>query len=80
MVLLQDFTQQELVDFVTANYSVKPFVGKQIFGWLTRNAEFDQMTNIPKALRQRLAEDCVASSVHSVKTLVSTIDGTHKFL
>ena len=80
MVLLQDFTQQELVDFVTANYSVKPFVGKQIFGWLTRNAEFDQMTNIPKALRQRLAEDCVASSVHIVKTLVSSIDGTQKFL
>lgn len=80
MVLLQDFTQQELVDFVTANYSVKPFVGKQIFGWLTRNAEFEQMTNIPKSLRNSLAEDCVATSVHIVKTLVSAVDGTQKFL
>ena len=41
MVLLQDFTQTELTDFVTANYNVKPFVGKQIFDWLTKNADFD---------------------------------------
>lgn len=80
MVLLQDFTQNELVDFVTANYSVKPFVGKQIFGWLNKNADFAQMTNLPIALRDKLAEECVAQSVQIIKTLTSDIDGTQKFL
>lgn len=80
MVLLQDFTQTELTDFVTANYNVKPFVGKQIFDWLTKNADFDEMTNLPKALRDKLKADCVARSAVIVKTLTSAIDGTQKFL
>ena len=79
MVLLQDFTQSELTDFVTANYNVKPFVGKQIFDWLTKNADFDEMTNLPKALRDKLKADCVARSAVIVKTLTSAIDGTQKF-
>ena len=80
MVLLQDFSQSELVEYMTANYSVKPFVGKQIFGWLVRNADFDQMTNVSKNLREQLKQNCVAVSAHIVKTLTSSIDGTQKFL
>ncbi len=80
MILLQDFTQAELTDYVTTNYSVKPFVGKQIFEWLTRNADFDEMTNISKSLRERMKQDCIATSTHIIKTLTSNIDGTQKFL
>ena len=29
MILLQDYNLQELTEFLTANYNVKPFVAKQ---------------------------------------------------
>lgn len=78
--ILNDFTQQELTDFLTANYNVKPFVGKQIFQWLTKGVDFDGMTNINKTLRQQLQQDgCIAVSAKIVHTLTSS-DGTQKFL
>lgn len=80
MILLQDFDLSELTEYLTANYSVKPFVAKQIFDWLNKNVDFDGMTNVSKALRAELAKNCVAVSAKIVKTLTSQIDGTQKFL
>lgn len=79
MTILQDFTLSELTQFLTANYSVKPFVAKQVFGWLTKSVDFDNMTNIAKPLRERLKADCVAVAARIIKTLTSS-DGTQKFL
>lgn len=80
MVLLQEMSLTELTNFLTTGYQVKPYVAKQIFQWLTKSVDFDGMTNISKALRQRLAEDCIAVSAKIVQTLVSRLDGTQKFL
>ena len=80
MTILQDFTLPELTDFLTANYSVKPFVAKQVFGWLNKSVDFDGMTDLSKQLRERLKTDCVAVAARIVKTLTSSIDGTQKFL
>lgn len=80
MILLQDYNLQELTDYLTANYNVKPFVAKQIFGWLTKSVDFDGMTNVSKSLREQLKQNCVAVSAKIVQTLTSKIDGTQKFL
>ncbi len=80
MILLQDMSQTELSDFLTAEFNVKPFVAKQIFDWLLKGADFDSMTNISKSLREQLKHDCVAVSAKIVRTLTSQIDGTQKFL
>ncbi len=79
MTILQDFTLPELTEYLTANYSVKPYVAKQIFGWLNKSVDFDGMTNISKPLRQQLAENAVAVAARIVQTRVSA-DGTQKFL
>lgn len=79
MILLQDFTLPELTDYLTANYSVKPYVAKQIYSWLYKSADFDDMTNISKPLRQRLKENCAAVAARIVLTLTS-VDGTQKFI
>lgn len=59
----------------------KPFRATQIFEWLykKRVTSFEDMTNIPKALRERLAEHFV---ITTLKTLVqqTSKDGTMKFL
>ncbi|CUA80158.1 MULTISPECIES: 23S rRNA (adenine(2503)-C(2))-methyltransferase RlmN [Anoxybacillus] len=59
----------------------KPFRATQIFEWLykKRVTSFEDMTNIPKALRERLDEHFV---ITTLKTLVqqTSKDGTMKFL
>lgn len=77
--ILNDFSLEELTQYVTSQFGVKPFVAKQIFGWLTKCVDFDSMTNISKDLRQKLSENCVAVSAKIIKTLTAS-DGTQKFL
>ena len=80
MVVLQDFSLPELSQYLTENYDAKPFVAKQIYGWLTKSVDFDGMTNVAKSLREQLKQNCVAVSSRIVQTLTSAIDGTQKFL
>ncbi len=60
----------------------KPFRAGQIYGWLhVRHAEsFDDMTNLPKALRKSLGERFRIPVLREVRVLTSQIDGTMKFL
>lgn len=57
------------------------FRAKQIREWLDRGvADFDQMTNLPKDLRQKLEEIYTVPGVTILRKLVSAIDGTVKYL
>lgn len=57
------------------------FRARQIFDWLQQGAEnFEDMTNIPKALRSALEENCYIANVTIEKRLRSKIDGTVKYL
>lgn len=58
------------------------FRAKQIYEWMHgKQAEsFLEMTNLPKALRERLEEQYEYTGVTVVEKLVSAIDGTQKFL
>jgi len=54
---------------------------EQIFKWLRSGITcFDEMTNVPKKLREQLAEKCYIATVKPVQRLVSKIDGTVKYL
>lgn len=56
------------------------FRAKQIFSWLHRGARFDEMSNLPKALREELKEKYVDQGVIILEKKVSKLDGTVKLL
>lgn len=57
------------------------FRAGQIFQWLTRGAEsFEEMTNLSKDLREKLAEQYFISTLKCVQKQVSHEDGTIKYL
>ncbi len=58
------------------------FRGAQIFDWVQakKARTFDEMTNLPKALRTRLAEEFALSLLTVEKRLVSQEDGTRKYV
>ncbi len=70
----------ELSDVVEQLGSQK-FRTEQIFKWLQSGVEsFDEMTNIPLSLRQKLAEGYYIVTTGIKKRLESTIDDTVKYL
>lgn len=57
------------------------FRAKQVFIWLHRGAKsFDEMTNLPKSLRETLEQQFYISVPQVVKKQVSQKDGTIKYL
>ena len=57
------------------------FRAKQIFSWLHKGAvSFDEMTNLPAALRKELAGRCVITHPEVERKQVSRLDGTVKYL
>ncbi len=53
----------------------------QIFKWLHEGVNFfDEMTNIPRNLRQKLSEYCYISNAAIEKKLISSYDDTRKYL
>lgn len=67
---------------IVKNMGQPSFRAKQIFTWLHKFGvdSFDEMSNLPKALREKLAEDYYVSSCKIEKKLVSKKDGTVKYL
>ena len=57
------------------------FRAKQVFQWLHRGASsFDEMTNLSKSLREKLAAECVLCPPQVARKQVSAQDGTIKYL
>ena len=73
-------TTEELKELLV-QWGEKPFRAGQIFGWLheKRVSSWEEMTNVSKALRERMAQDCELVSVTEIDRLESA-DGTKKFL
>ncbi len=67
---------------VVKEWGEQTFRAKQIFDWLHHKhiTEIDDMTNLPKSLREKLKKYCYIDGVKQVKKLVSEIDGTTKYL
>lgn len=60
----------------------KPFRAKQLYQWLHQKLarSYEDMTNLPKGLREKLAEQYACSTLRRVQVQESRIDGTKKFL
>ena len=57
------------------------FRAKQIFSWLHRGVrDFDQMSNLPKSLREKLKENYALYQPKVLRKQVSQLDGTIKYL
>ncbi len=57
----------------------KKFRAKQVFSWLHKGAGIDDMTNIPKALRDKLKSEYAPGGAKIIKRQISQ-DGTVKYL
>ena len=60
----------------------KKFRAKQIYQWMHQKlvASYDEMTNVPAVLRQKLAAEYPLTVLEPVRVQISQIDGTRKYL
>lgn len=80
MIDLRSLEYSELESLI-AEMGEPKFRTKQIFSWVMQGAEdFLEMTNIPKATRERLAEICYISKLKIKEKYISKLDGTVKYL
>lgn len=81
MTDLRSLTYEKLCGEVK-NMGLPAFRAKQIYEWLhqKRAASYDEMTNLPAALRERLKAEYPLADVIIERKLVSKIDGTVKYL
>ncbi|MCI8610040.1 MAG: 23S rRNA (adenine(2503)-C(2))-methyltransferase RlmN [Firmicutes bacterium] len=85
---LKDLQMDELKTFLKS-IDEPVFRGKQIFHWLYGGGaegrpggvhSFDEMTNLPKTLRQKLTETADTGLLTPIKVQISKVDGTRKYL
>jgi len=77
---IKDFTLEELEGYIVQNKLPK-FRAGQIFEWTYKDVEsFEQMTNLPKDLVQKLNQDLYIGRAEIEVKLVSKEDNTHKYL
>lgn len=72
----------EAVGEYIAGLGEKKFRAKQLYEWMHvhKAASYDEMTNLPKSLRQRLCEETDYTCLRQVDCQISRQDGTRKYL
>ena len=79
MTELTGMTCAEITEWVkTQGYPA--FRGKQIFRWIHQGAEFGEMTNLSKKMRENLEQTAIVQPVHVRLKRESPLDGTVKLL
>lgn len=80
MLDIKSMTLSEM-ETLMGEWGEPAFRGKQIFQWLHRGVTgFGEMTNLSKALRERLARECLLNIPTVERKQVSREDGTIKYL
>ena len=80
MVDIGSMTPEELAAWLKEQ-GEPAFRAKQIFHWLYRGVtSFDEMSDLSKGLRQKLAEQCFLTVPKVARKQVSKLDGTIKYL
>lgn len=79
---IKSMNLSELTEFVTGSLGDKKFRARQIYDWIHVKlaVSFDEMTNLPRDLREKLNQMCRLTCVEKVQCLISRIDGTRKYL
>ena len=78
---IKSMSAEELEEFIV-NLGDKKFRGAQIFQWLHQElvTSFDEMTNLSKALREKLEKECRITALRAEAVQVSKLDQTTKDL
>lgn len=76
---LLDMTPEELAVAIQP-LDGKKFRAKQIYQWLMKGAEWDEMSNIPHSLLAQLKEKFVLGKATIERKQISALDGTTKYL
>lgn len=80
MTDIKSMTQQELACFLK-ELGEPAFRAKQVFTWLHRGVtSFEDMTNLSKPLREKLADRCFITAPMVARKQESRLDGTIKYL
>ena len=80
MVDIKSMTLEQQGEFLKG-LGQPAFRAKQVFSWLHKGVtSFDEMTNLPKDLREQLSQTCVISHPTVERKQVSKEDGTIKYL
>ncbi len=80
MTDLRSMTPEEMEDYFKT-LGQPAFRAGQVFSWLHKGAaSFEEMTNLPKELRQTLAQTCDITPPTVARKQVSAEDGTIKYL
>lgn len=79
MTELTGMMPEELAAYVIAQ-GWPAYRAGQIFTWIHRGADFSDMLNLPKNIRETLAGSAIAQPVRILTSRVSKTDGTVKFL
>ncbi len=80
MIDLRSLTFEELSEYIISLNEPK-FRAKQIFSWLSKGVEdFDGMTNISKATKEKMAKSSYISRLRIKEKYVSKLDKTTKYL
>lgn len=77
---IMSMTQSELRDFVTEEMGESAYRARQLFKWMHSAATIDEMSNLPKSFREKLAKSADYRLPQIEKRLVSRVDGTIKYL
>ena len=77
---LKSMTLSELTEVLRA-MGEPAFRGNQVFTWLHKGIQsYDEMKNVPKGLREKLAQTCPMVVPKAARKQVSRLDGTVKYL
>ena len=80
MINLRDLQFVELENLMLS-MGQQRFRAKQIFGWIWKGVKhFDEMGNVPKALRDSLSQSCYIGTLQPLLIQKSAADGTRKYL
>lgn len=80
MIDLKSMTQEEITRFLR-DLGEPAFRGKQVFTWLHKGVRsFDEMSNLSKALREKLKAQCTITVPTVARKQISRVDGTIKYL
>ena len=77
---LRDYTQKEL-EKILCEKGEPRFRAGQVFKWLYSGAEsIDDMTNLPKGLREKLKAEYSINNLKIEQKFVSALDETRRYL
>ena len=80
MKFLQDLTYEDTEKMV-CDCGMPKYRAGQLFSWIARGAKYDEMSNIPRELKEYLISQGYGDEpIRIIKKLTSNLDGTVKFL